>query len=110
VPASWLKGKAAGMLRRIENGQNWIKSLKKARFINGPEASLLESAERTGNTPAVLGQLALTRDRKQIRKDDLVGKLVFLPCIFGFSVVIGFVVIALFLPMVKLITDMSHLI
>jgi len=108
VPSRWLKKKSLRILRRIQQGQDWIKSLRRAGFIDGPEASLLESAERTGNTPAVLGQLALTRDRMQIRKDDLFGKLVFLPCIFAFGAAVGLIVVAMFLPMVKLITDMSR--
>lgn len=107
VPSSYLKRQALRMEQSIEKGRGWIEVLKKRRMVNGPEASLLETARRTGNTASVLEQLAVSKERSQLRKDDLTSKLVFIPSMLGLGLIIGFFVIALFLPLVKLITTLS---
>lgn len=107
VPSSYLQRQAIRMEQSIEKGRDWIEALKKRRMVDGPEASLLETAQRTGNTAAVLEQLAVSKERSQLRKDDLTSKLVFIPCMLGLGFIIGFFVIALFLPLIKLITTLS---
>jgi type II secretory pathway component PulF len=91
----------------IERGRDWIDSIRRVGFISGPEASLLHSAERTGNTATVLDQLAQSKERLQIRKDDLFSKLAFIPLIFLLGTVVGVFVIAMFMPLITLISSLS---
>lgn len=107
VPNSYLRRQAARMEQGIEQGRDWIETLKKRRMVDGPEASLLETARRTGNTASVLEQLAASKELAQLRKDDLTSKLVFIPSLLGLGLVVGFFVIAMFLPLIKLITMLS---
>jgi type II secretory pathway component PulF len=107
VPSEYLRGKGAKIQKTVEQGRDWIDAVRQAGFVNVPEASLLQSAERTGNTAAVLDQLAMSKERSQMRKDDLYSKLAFIPLIFLLGAVIGTIVIALFLPVVELIKALS---
>ena len=107
VPSEYLRQKGWKVQNAIEKGRDWIDAVRREGFVNGPEASLLQSAQRTGNTAAVLEQLAQSKERSQIRKDDLFSKLVFIPLVFLLGAVIGTFVIAMFLPLIKLITDLS---
>ena len=107
VPSDYLRKKGADIHAAIEKGNDWIEAVRQAGFISAPEASLLQSAQRTGNTPAVLDQLALSKERLQIRKDDLLSKMVFIPLIFLLAAVVGTSVVALFLPLIALITALS---
>jgi type II secretory pathway component PulF len=68
---------------------------------------LLRSAQRTGNTAAVLDQLAHSKERSQMRKDDLFSKLAFIPLVFLLAAVIGFIVIGMFMPLVTLIVALT---
>ena len=107
VPSHHLCRKGTKIQTAIEKGCDWIDAVHRAGFVSGPEAALLQTAERTGNTAAVLDQLARSKERSQIRRDDLFSKIVFIPLVFLFAAVIGTFVIAMFLPMIKLITAMS---
>ena len=107
VPSEYLRKKGWKVQNAIEKGCDWIDAVRREGFVNEPEASLLQSAQRTGNTAAVLDQLAQSKERSQIRKDDLFSKLVFIPLVFLLGAVVGTFVIAMFLPLMKLITDLS---
>ena len=107
VPSDYLRKKSERIQKSVEQGGVWIDAVCRAGFINGPEASLLRSAERTGNLATVLDQLALSKERSQIRKDDLFSKMAFIPLMFLLGVLIGTIVIGMFLPLVKLVTDLA---
>jgi type II secretory pathway component PulF len=107
VPSAYLRQKGTAIQRAVEQGHDWIDAVCRSGFASAPEASLLHSAERTGNTAAVLEQLAQSKERSQIRKDELFSKLAFILLIFLFAAVIGTIVIAMFLPLIELITSVA---
>jgi len=107
VPSAYLRNKGTKIRTAVEQGRDWIVAVRHAGFVSRSEASLLQSAQRTGNTAAVLDQLALSKERSQIRKDDLFSKLAFIPLIFLLGAFIGTFVIAMFLPLLALITALS---
>jgi type II secretory pathway component PulF len=107
VPSYYLRKKGIQIQHAIEQGGNWVDALCTSGFINNPEASLLKSAERTGNTATVLNQLAQSKERSQIRQDDLFSKLVFTLLVLLFGAAIGVYVIAMFLPLPTLITTLT---
>jgi type II secretory pathway component PulF len=107
VPSDYLRRKGMKIRSTVESGGDWIDAVCRAGFVNGPEASLLRSAQRTGNTAAVLDQLAHSKERSQMRKDDLFSKLAFIPLVFLLAAVIGFIVIGMFMPLVTLIVALT---
>ncbi|MCL2710031.1 MAG: type II secretion system F family protein [Planctomycetaceae bacterium] len=107
VPSDYLRKKGVKIQKSVEQGGDWIDAVHRAGFVSGPEASLLKSAQRTGNTATMLDQLAQSKERLQICKDDLFSKLVFIPLVFLLGGVIGTFVVGMFLPLLKLITSLS---
>jgi len=107
VPSDYLRKKGVKIQKWVEQGGDWIDAVRRAGFVSGPEASLLKSAQRTGNTATVLEQLAQSKERSQIRKDDLFSKLVFIPLVFLLGGVIGTFVVGMFMPLLELITSLS---
>jgi type II secretory pathway component PulF len=55
----------------------------------------------------MLEQLAIGKERAQLRRDDLTSKLIFIPCLMGMAAVIGVFVIAMFLPLTHLIKALT---
>jgi len=108
VPSNYLRNKGMKIQKSVEQGNDWIDAVRRAGFINRPEASLLKSAQRTGNTATVLDQLAQSKECAQIRKDDLFSKMAFIPLMFMLGAIIGTLVIGMFVPLVQLITDLSY--
>ena len=107
VPSNYLRKKGAKIQKSVERGNDWVDAVRRVGFVNRPEASLLKSAVRTGNTATVLDQLAQSKERSQIRKDDLFSKMAFIPLMLLLGAFIGTIVIGLFVPLVKLITGLS---
>jgi len=107
VPSDYLRKRGTYIQKAVEQGEDWIDAVHRSGFIERAEASLLQSAQRTGNTAAVLSQLAQTKERTQIRKDDLFSKMVFIPLIFLFAAFIGTFVLAMFLPLLELVTALA---
>jgi len=107
VPSDYLRKKGARIQKAVEQGGDWIDAVFRAGFVSRPEASLLKSAQRTGNTATMLDQLAQSKERSQIRKDDLFSKLAFILLIFLLGAIIGAFVIGMFMPIIVLITNLS---
>jgi type II secretory pathway component PulF len=107
VPSEYLRRKGMKIRTAVENGGDWIDAVRRSGFVNAPEASLIRSAQRTGNTAAVLDQLAHSKERLQMRKDDLLSKMVFVPLIFLLGAVVGAFVIGMFLPLITLIMALT---
>jgi type II secretory pathway component PulF len=107
VPSEYLRRKAVRIRAAIESGGDWIDAVCRSGFVNVPEASLLRSAQRTGNTAVVLEQLAHSKERSQMRRDDLLSKLVFVPLMFLLGAVVGTFAIAMFLPLISLIMALT---
>jgi len=103
VPSKYLRRKSLRIQAMVESGGDWIEAVRRSGFVSRPEASLLQSAQRTGNTAAVLDQLAQSKERLQIRRDDWFSKLTFLSLIFLLGGIVGTFVIAMFLPLIELV-------
>jgi type IV pilus assembly protein PilC len=107
VSSDYLRKKGVKIQTLVEQGGVWIDAVRRAGFVSRPEASLLRSAERTGNLATVLDQLAQSKERSQIRKDDFYSKMAFIPLVFLLGAIIGTFVIAMFIPLLTLITTLS---
>ncbi|QDV53843.1 type II secretion system F family protein [Gimesia fumaroli] len=91
---------------RIKQGENTWESLQNAKVINETEAALCSTAERMDNLPYVLRTLAESIELRRARKLRVL--LEFLkPIIISFlAILVGYFVIALYMPLVKLIYDL----
>ncbi len=92
---------------RVNQGENIWDSLQKGKVITSAEASLCAAAERMGNLPCVLRNLADTIEQRRARRLRYFSEILkpILICLLG--ILVGFIVIALFLPLIKLINGFS---
>jgi len=107
VRSGYLARVGLWMHRKIDQGHSWIQTLYRAAMIRREEIPLLESAERTGNLPHVLEEIAFCKDQAQIRSAEWVSKILFVFCILALATLVGFFVIAFFLPVIRLIMNLS---
>ena len=105
--SSYLKNVAERINKTIRSGGNWIDAFRKARIITAGESRLLESAQRTGNLPTVIDQIAESKDLKQSGTGDLVSKFVFIPCMLLIGSLVGLFAVGMFLPIIALIWGLS---
>ena len=93
--------------KRVNQGENLWASLQHAKIISRSEAALCVTAERVGNLPEVLRALALSIEQRRNRKLRVLADLIKPVIVCTLGLVVGLFVIALFIPIVQLIFDLS---
>tara|TARA_R110002095_G_scaffold215335_1_gene209233 strand:- start:74977 stop:76521 length:1545 start_codon:yes stop_codon:yes gene_type:complete len=91
---------------RIKQGENTWKSLQNAKVINETEAALCSTAERMDNLPYVLRTLAESIELRRARKLRFLTEFLKPIIISCLAILVGYFVIALYMPLVKLIYDL----
>jgi type II secretory pathway component PulF len=92
---------------RIQNGDELIAAMAGCRLIKSSEAAFLKSALRTRHLDWGLRHLAAAIERRRNRWLRGLSGIVAPLLIFGLSLAVLFVVAGLFMPLVKLISELS---
>ncbi|MCA9033948.1 MAG: type II secretion system F family protein [Planctomycetaceae bacterium] len=97
----------SGVRFRLENGEAVETALKAEGFITGREEAFLMAAGKSGHLDWAMKHLGRSIETRRFR---WLGRLlnVFEPCVLlGFGLVVMFVVVSMFMPLVKLLNDLS---
>ncbi len=86
----------------VESGSSWLNELKRQKIIDAKEKKLLESAQKTGNLPFMINEIALVKKARQVRNDDLYSKLLFAFCTMSIGFFVGIFALSIFLPLTEL--------
>jgi type IV pilus assembly protein PilC len=102
-----LQRRAAAIRQALIQGESCWELLTREGFLNWNEVALIESAQRAGNLPWALRELADSLDRRWLFRLKAGFELVQPAAILFLGAIVGFVAIALFMPLVKLLNDLS---
>ncbi|WP_197528774.1 type II secretion system F family protein [Aeoliella mucimassa] len=91
----------------IEAGRPWLSALAQSRVLRRDEAALVDSAQAVGNVPWALRQIADRRERTAANRLNLFGKFFGPLIVISLSMVVGYIVISLFIPLIKLIQGLT---
>jgi type II secretory pathway component PulF len=106
-PVSLVVGRLRFATLQIAAGSNWIDALLQTRLIASADAAVLAAAERTGNLPWALEQMADSAIRRQTQRVQVLLQLTFPLALLLVAGVVGIFVIGLFLPLVSLIQGLA---
>jgi type II secretory pathway component PulF len=106
-PSAPVRGRLVATGNKIDNGNDWIDSLRRTGLLRRADSAVLHSATRVGNLEWALDEMSDSSVRRLIYRLRLGINFVFPVTLFGFGLVVGFVVISLFIPLVSLIQGMS---
>jgi type IV pilus assembly protein PilC len=105
VGGAWQRMQTAR--RRIEQGEPLAESLRAAWLLPRAMVPLLHTAERAGNLPWALAEIADVLGQRAVRRVQRFS-LVFFPVpIVGVGVIVGVVVIGFFQPLITLIEGLT---
>ena len=91
----------------IKRGRDWCESLLWQGLIRRPEAAILQSAQRVGNLAWALREMAESVRRRLIYRLQAIAQVLFPPIVVLMGLVVMFIVVALFLPLISLIQNLS---
>lgn len=92
---------------RLLDGSDTWRVLAHDGLLTNREAAVLDSAQRVGNLPWALGEMANAISRRLNFRWGVLLELVRPVLILGLASMIAFIVVGMFLPLVKLIHDLS---
>jgi len=90
----------------VERGADCWERLQFEGFLHRAEVALLQSAQRIGNLPWVLNELADVIDRRQQRRAVYAAQLIQPMFVVSMGIVVGYICIAFFLPLIKLTNEL----
>jgi type II secretory pathway component PulF len=91
----------------VNSGLDWREALRKSRLITHAEQALLTSAERAGNLPWALRQIALRREKRAVYRLATALQILYPGAILFLGAFVAFFVVALFVPLVNLIKGLT---
>lgn len=92
---------------RVAQGGDWCLALYEQGFFTRRDMALLQSAQRAGNLPWALEELAESMLRRQVIRLQAWYNTLFPFVLFLFGTIVGWFVIALFMPLVALIQGLT---
>ncbi len=91
----------------VQNGRDWAESLYSRGLIRRADLAVLQAAERVGNLPWALREMAESNRRRFAYRLQSVVQTAFPLVIIFFGAIVGFIVVALFIPLISLIHALS---
>jgi protein transport protein HofC len=107
-PTRWVRRRLVKVERAVRQGADWIDVLWRAGIIRATDAEVLASAASVGNLAWALRELAETSERRQAIGIQAVVQTLFPLAVILFGLVIAFMVIAYFVPLIKIIGELSR--
>jgi protein transport protein HofC len=108
-PTWWVRRKLARVERNVERGVDWIDALWRGGLIRSAEAEVLASAASVGNLPWAMRELADTTERRQSTRMRMAVETLFPLTVVLLGIVVSFLALAYFIPLVSLIARLSEL-
>lgn len=90
-----------------ESGGDCWKSLLAKGYLSRRDLTLIEAAKRSGNLPWALREIADVREKNFIFRIDTFVQLFRPVPILAIGLLVGWICIAMFMPVVKLVNDLS---
>jgi protein transport protein HofC len=107
-PSSMIRRHLQPAAAAVKAGVDWREALVEARFITKIEQSLLQTAERVGNLPWALREIARRRDKRAAYRLMALLQIAYPVAILMIGAMVAFYAVSLFIPIVKLINGLAR--
>lgn len=106
-PVRALRNRLSAAYVAAEGGQSLPNVLQANRLLSTNELGLIETAERVGNVPWALRQLAFRRESLLATRMNVVIRIAYPFVVLSIAFLVAFIVVSLFIPLVKLVEGLS---
>jgi len=102
-PTRWIRRRLHLVWCDLEAGADWCESLCRRGLIGPADRAVLRSAQRLGNLPWALKEMAQSNRRRLAYRLYALVNLLYPPVILMYALVIMFFVVGMFVPLIVLI-------
>ena len=106
-PTWWVRRKLIKVDAQVRHGESWIDALWRQGLIRPTDAEVLASAGAVGNLGWAMRELAETGERRLAFRFQAFIQTLFPLVVVGFGLVVFFLAVAFFAPLVDLIRSLS---
>jgi type II secretory pathway component PulF len=106
-PTLWVRRKLIKVDDQVQLGESWISALERQGIIQTSDAQVLTSTSEVGNLGWALRELAETGERRLAFRFQAVIQTLFPLVVLGLGLVVMFVAVAFFSPLVVLLGRLS---
>src|SRR5207245_8683938 len=96
-----------GVRQRVEQGEALADSLRRGGLLPAAMVPLVQASQRAGNLPWALAELGDHRANRRTRSLQRLSLVLFSALVFVIGLMVGFMVLGMFLPIIDVITRMS---
>ena len=91
----------------VAAGEDWCESLFRQGLIGRADRAILLAAQRVGNLPWALREMADSNRRRLLYRSQALVQALFPPMVIFFGLIVMYIVVALFWPLIALIEKLS---
>ncbi len=106
-PTLWVRRRLIKVDDQVQLGESWISALERQGIIETSDAQVLSSAAEVGNLAWALRELAETAERRLAFRFQAVVQTLFPLVVIGLGLLVGFLAVSFFTPLVVLIGRLS---
>jgi len=103
-PHAWIRRRLQRVAYDVYAGENWCRSLFRRGLLGRADLAVLQAAGRVGNLPWAMKEMADSGRRRVAYRLHALVQLLFPAVILGMAVFVMFYMVAMFMPLVSLIT------
>ena len=107
-PTPWVRRRLLSVEKEVEQGADWIESLRHYRLIRSTDADVLRSAAEVGNLSWALLELAETAERRLAVRFQMVIQTLFPLVVIMLGASVFVMAMAYFVPLVSLISELTR--
>jgi type IV pilus assembly protein PilC len=106
-PRGDVRRRLGQVVKAARYGEKWQSALQRAKFLRAAEVGILSAAERVGNLPWALRSVAAAKLRLSVYRTNFLTQVLTIVIILVVAVFMMFFVMAMFQPLVTLITEIN---
>jgi type II secretory pathway component PulF len=106
-PKSDIRQRLCLAMAETESGQDWCESFQRHGLIRGSDKAILQAAGRVGNLPWAMREMADSNRRRFSYRIQAVVQAAFPPMMIFLGLLVMYMVVALFLPLIELIKSLA---
>ncbi len=106
-PRARMRQRLMNVMAAMNNGVSWCDGLQKSGLVKSGDVAVLKAAERVGNLPWALNEIADSRIRRMAYQSAAVLNVVFPVVLTLVGLAVGVVTVAMMMPLAQLIMDLS---
>lgn len=107
-PKAHVRSRLAAACRRVEQGGNWCETLRRSGLITKSDAAVLQAAQRVGNLPWALSEMADSNVRRLAYRITALHRVAYPMIVIAFALTIGWYAMAFVLPLAQLVENLSR--